>query len=118
MYNKIYTIEYVHWICRYIQGLYDSVNREKALECLCTSPVFRATDNDCEKAFRLNRSKYSKFHIFYLNINSIRNKFDSVRATLVNYVDIFIAVETSMKLTSLFLLLNLQLMFFRNLETS
>ena len=29
-----------------------------------------------------------------MNINSIRNKFDSVRATIVNYVDIFIAAET------------------------
>ena len=30
----------------------------------------------------------------YLNINSIRNKFGSVRAALVDYVDIFIAAET------------------------
>ena len=29
-----------------------------------------------------------------MNINSIRNKFDSVRAALVDYVDIFIAAET------------------------
>ena len=29
-----------------------------------------------------------------MNINSIRNKFDSVRAALVDYVDIFIAPET------------------------
>ena len=29
-----------------------------------------------------------------MNINPIRNKFDSVRAAIVNYVDIFIAAET------------------------
>ena len=29
-----------------------------------------------------------------MNINSIRNKFDSVRTAIVNYVDIFIAAET------------------------
>ena len=29
-----------------------------------------------------------------MNINSIRNKFDSVRAALVDYIDIFIAAET------------------------
>ena len=43
----------------------------------------------------LNPLEYSKNIIFsYLNINSIRNKFDSVRAAIVNYVDIFIAAET------------------------
>ena len=29
-----------------------------------------------------------------MNINSIKNKFDSVKAALVDYVDIFIATET------------------------
>ena len=54
-----------------------------------------ATDNDFETALSLSRSKYSKNIIFsYLNINSIRNKFDSVRTAIVNYVDIFIAAET------------------------
>ena len=48
-----------------------------------------------ETALRLNCSKHSKNIIFsYLNINSIRNKSDSVRAAIVNYVDIFIAAET------------------------
>ena len=57
--------------------------------------MFRATGNDFETALRLNRLKYSKNIIFSnLNINSLRNKSDSVRATLVNYVDIFMAVET------------------------
>ena len=43
----------------------------------------------------MNRSKYSKNIIFsYFNINSIRNKFGSVRAAVVNFVDIFIAAET------------------------
>ena len=43
----------------------------------------------------LNRLGYSKSIIFsYLNINSIRNKFGSVRVAIVNYVDIFIAAET------------------------
>ena len=43
----------------------------------------------------LNRLEYSKSIIFsYLNINSIRNKFGSVRVAIVNYVDIFIAAET------------------------
>ena len=52
-------------------------------------------DDDSETALRLNRSKYSKNIIFsYLNINSTRNKFDSVRAAILNYVDIFIATET------------------------
>ena len=55
--------------------------------------MFRATDNDSETALRFNRSKYSII-FSYWNINSIRNKFDSVRATLVNYVDIFIEAET------------------------
>ena len=69
--------------------------KKKALECLCTSPISRATDNDSETALRLNRSKYSKNIIFsYLNINFIRNKFVSVRAALVDYVDIFIVAET------------------------
>ena len=58
--------------------------------------MFRATDNDSETALTLNRSKYSKNIIFsYLNINSIRNKFDSVRATLVAHVDVFIVAETN-----------------------
>ena len=53
------------------------------------------SDNDSERALRLNRLKYSKNIIFsHLNINSIRNKFDSVRAAIRNYVDIFIAAET------------------------
>ena len=52
-----------------------SVKREKALECLCTSPMLRATDNDSKTALRLNRPKYSKNIIFsYLNINSVRNE--------------------------------------------
>ena len=29
-----------------------------------------------------------------MNINSIRNKFDSVRAAIVHYIDILIAAET------------------------
>ena len=57
--------------------------------------MFRAADNDSETALRLNRSKYSKNITFsYLNINSIRNKFDSIRTALVDHVDIFIAAET------------------------
>ena len=57
--------------------------------------MLMATDNDFETALSLNRSKYSKNIIFsYFNINSIRNKFDSVRRAIVNYVDIFIAAET------------------------
>ena len=57
--------------------------------------MFMTNDDDSETALRLNRSKYSKNIILsYLNINSTRNKFDSVRAALLNYVDIFIATET------------------------
>ena len=57
--------------------------------------MFMKSDNDSETALRLNRSKYSKNIIFsYLNINSIRNKFDSVRVAIVNYVNIFIAAVT------------------------
>ena len=53
------------------------------------------SDKGSETALRLNRSKYTKNIIFsYLNINSIRNKFGSVRAAIVNYVDIFVAAET------------------------
>ena len=74
---------------------YDSVKCEKALACLSTSSLSTATDNDSETTLRLNRSKYSKNITFsYLNVNSIRNKFDSVRAALVDYVDILIAAET------------------------
>ena len=95
---------------------YDSVKREKAPECLCISPMFMASDNCSETALRLNRSKYSKNIIFsYLNINSVRDKFDSARAAIVNYVDIFIDLQ---RLTSLFLLLNLQLMDLTNLLCS
>ena len=57
--------------------------------------MFMTSDNDSETALRLNRSKHSKNIIFSnLNINSIRNKFDNVRAAIVNYVDIFIAAQT------------------------
>ena len=56
--------------------------------------MFMATDNDSETASRLNRSKYSKNIFSYLNINSIRNTFVSVKGAIVNYVDIFIAAET------------------------
>ena len=57
--------------------------------------MFRATDNDSKAALRLNRSKYYKNIIFLnLNINSIRNKFDSVRAVIIKFVNIFIAAET------------------------
>ena len=57
--------------------------------------MFMTSDNDSETALRFNRSKYSKNIIFaYLNINSIRNKLDSVRAAIVNYVDVFIAADT------------------------
>ena len=60
---------------------------------LCISPM--TSDNDSETALRLNRSKYSKNIIFSnLNITSIRNKFDNVRAAIVNYVDIFITAQT------------------------
>ena len=71
------------------------------------------SDNDSETALRLNRSKYSKNIFSYLNINSIRNKFDSVRAIIVNYVDI--SLWPNQRLMSLFLLLSLQLMDFTNL---
>ena len=54
-----------------------------------------ASDNDCEIALRLNRSKYLKNILWYLNIISIRNKFDNVRvATVMYYVDIFTTAET------------------------
>ena len=57
--------------------------------------MFMKSDNGSEIALILNRSKYSKNIIFsYLNINSIRNKFDRVRAAIVNYLDIFIAAGT------------------------
>ena len=57
--------------------------------------MFMTSDNGFETALRLNRSKYSKNIIFsYLNINSIRNKFDSVWVAIVNYVHISIAAET------------------------
>ena len=57
--------------------------------------MFMTSDNDSETALRLNRSKYSKNIIFSdLNINSIRNKSDNVRAAMVNYVGIFIAAQT------------------------
>ena len=52
------------------------------------------SDNDSETALRLSRSKYSKNIFSCLNINSVRYKFDSVRAAIVNYADIFIAAET------------------------
>ena len=59
------------------------------------SYVYDTSDNDSETVLRLNRSKYSKNVICsYLNINSIGNKFDGVRAAIANYVDIFIASET------------------------
>ena len=59
------------------------------------SYVYDTSDNDSETVLRLNRSKYSKNVISsYLNINSIGNKFDGVRAAIANYVDIFIASET------------------------
>ena len=38
-------------------NIYDSVKREKALECLCISPMFMKSDNYSETALRLNRSK-------------------------------------------------------------
>ena len=57
--------------------------------------MFGATDNVSETTLRLNRSKNSKNIVFsYLNTNSIRNKFDSVKGAQVNYVDVFIAAET------------------------
>ena len=62
--------------------------------------MFMTSDNDSETALRLNRSKYSKNIIFsYLSSNSIRNKFDSVRAAIVNYVDTFIAAETKINVS-------------------
>ena len=57
--------------------------------------MLMTSDNDSETAVRSNRSKCSKHIIFpYFNIKSIRKKFDSVRAAIVNYVDIFVAAET------------------------
>ena len=57
--------------------------------------MFRAFGNDYKTALRLNLSKCSKNVIFsYLAITSIRNKFDSVRVALINYVDIFIVTKT------------------------
>ena len=54
------------------------------LLCLCL--VYVKSDNDFETALIVNRPKYSKNIIFsYLNINYIRNKFDNVRAGIVNY---------------------------------
>ena len=77
---------------------------------LCISPM--TSDNDSETALRLNRSKYSKNIFSYLIINSIRNTFDSVRATIV--MSIF-SSRLKQRLASLFLLLSLQLMDFTNL---
>ena len=82
-------------------NIYDSVNREKSLECFCTSTMFRATDNNSKTALRSNCSKN-------LNINCIWNNFDSARVPLLNYVNIFIAAETN--ISESFLLLSLQLM--------
>ena len=82
-------------------NIYDSVNREKSLECICTSTMFKATDNNSKTASRLNCSKN-------LNINCIWNNFDSARVPLLNYVNIFIAAETN--INESFLLLSLQLM--------
>ena len=54
-----------------------------------------ATDKYSQMAVRLKPLENSKHvTISYLNINSIRNKFDGVEETLVNYVDVFIAAET------------------------
>ena len=36
----------------------------------------------------------SLYNLHNCTFNSVRNKFDGVRAALVNYVDIFIAAET------------------------
>ena len=57
--------------------------------------MLRATDNDSESALKLNHSKNSINIIFScLNINSIKNKFDNVRAALFNYDNIFTVAET------------------------
>ena len=41
-------------------NIYGSVIREKALECLCTSLMFRTTDNDSETTLKLNCLKKLK----------------------------------------------------------
>ena len=59
------------------------------------------SDNGSETALRLNRSKYSKNIFSYLNINSIRNTFDSVRAAIDKSGGLLVYVRSYLPLRQL-----------------
>ena len=64
------------------------------MDCICVNPN-NSNEADFTVTLRLNHSKYLKNITFsHLNINSIRNRFESLKEVVSNYVDILVIAET------------------------
>ena len=64
------------------------------MDCICINPN-ASNEADFTNTLRLNRSKYAKKILFsYLNIDSIRHKFENLKEVVSNYDDILVIAET------------------------
>ena len=65
------------------------------MDCICINPN-ASIEADLTDTLRLNRSKYAKKIIFsYLNIDSIRHKFENLKEVVSNHDDILVIAETN-----------------------
>ena len=64
------------------------------MDCICINPN-ASNEADFTNTLRLNRSKCAKINLFpYLNIDSIRHKFENLKEVVSNYDDILVIAET------------------------
>ena len=64
------------------------------MDCICINPN-ASNEADFTNTIRLNRSKCAKKNLFsYLNIDSIRLKFENLKEVVSDYDDILVIAET------------------------
>ena len=65
------------------------------MDCICINPN-ASNEADLTNTLRLNRSKYAKKIIFsYLNVDSIKHKFENLKEFISNHDDILVIAETN-----------------------
>ena len=64
------------------------------MDCICINPN-ASNEADLTNTLRLNRSKYAKkFILSYLNVDSIKHKFENLKEVVSNHDDILVIAET------------------------
>ena len=64
------------------------------MDCICINPN-ASNEADLTNTLRLNRSKYAKKFIYsYLNVDSIKHKFENLKEIVSNRDDILVIGET------------------------